>query len=271
MIGSETPRYYEADGNRQYPSVTTIQSVLNKPALIPWAINMAIEHGVSSLTPRQKYTPTEIRKVLKAAKWAYKDVSTQACDTGTTTHGLIEQHLRGEEVQLPEASPIFADIARSYVGFTRWFNDERLTLEDVVDVETRIVGVGYAGRTDAVIMLHGVKTLVDFKTSKGFYETYPMQLAAYVQAYNQTIPNEEDRIQACGVLRLNKHEPTYEYKDYTDQFHKSLAEFMALAIFWSIHRDEAYDVAIEQCGLIHGVLHDLQRNKPTTSEGESDE
>lgn len=136
---------------------------------------MAIEHGVSSLTPRQKYTPTEIRKVLKAAKWAYKDVSTQACDTGTTTHGLIEQHLRGEEVQLPEASPIFADIARSYVGFTRWFNDERLTPEDVVDVETRIVGVGYAGRTDAVIMLHGVKTLVDFKTSKGFYETYPMQ------------------------------------------------------------------------------------------------
>lgn len=250
MIGSETPRYYEASGGAQYPSVTTVQSVLDKPALIPWAINQCIESTVNKLTPREKYGKTELRKLMVASKWSYKEVSERACDIGTTVHTLIENFLNtgefGDMISMPNAE----ELLLCAEGFLHWVKVNNV---EVIALEVAIEGIGYAGRLDAVVRLNGVVTLVDFKTSKGFYETFPMQLAAYTHAYNED-PSTVDKIERMGVLRLSKVDGSYEYRDFTDMFHKSLAEFVTLAIFWSIHRDSNYTTAARQVELLKRII-----------------
>ena len=250
MIGSETPRYYDTASGGKYPSVTTIQSVLDKPALIPWAVKVAIETGVSKLTPRKKYTPTEIRDVFMKSRWAYKRESERACDIGTTVHSLIEKFLKGEPFGDLSGEPNAEELVSCANAFINWMIANHV---EVIALETAIEGVGYAGRIDAVVRLNGVVTLVDFKTSKGFYETYPMQLAAYAYAYNSDDANVE-KIEAMGVLRLPKCGTDYEYRDFTEQFHQALAEFMTLAVFWSIHRDNNYSLALNQIETLERIV-----------------
>lgn len=241
MIGSETPRYYTASNGKQYPSVTTVLSVLDKPALIPWAINMCIDGAVNSLTPRQKYTPTDVRKAMVAAKWSYKAKSEEACNIGTSVHDITEYFFK--HGALPEIDWEANDeIRRSVMSFMDWGLAHEM---EVVSLEVPIEGPGYAGRLDAVIRLDGVVTLVDYKTSKGFYDTYPMQLAAYTYAYNLD-PANEHKIERMGVLRLPKDSAPYEYRDYTDTFSSSLAEFMSLAMFWAVHRLNDFEIVKEQ-------------------------
>ncbi len=258
MIGSETPRYYDTPNGRR-PSVTTIQSVLDKPALIPWAVRTVIEDAVSKLTPRQKYGLTEIKKILQGSRYVYKKETERACEIGTTVHSLIENFLlNGNFGDInPETDANSGELLNCAHGFIDWMSANHV---EVIALEVAIEGEGYAGRIDAVVRLNGVVTLVDFKTSKGFYDTHPMQLAAYVVAYNSDDKNVE-KIEACGILRLSKTSVEYEYRDFTERFRQSFAEFMSLAIFWSIHRDESYDVAIKQAELLTRTLTSLSVDK----------
>ena len=255
MIGTETPRYYDSTdvGNKKLPSVTTITGVFDKPFLIPWAINTAVADAVSKLTPRQKYTPTEIKKAILASKYAYKEVSEHACNVGTKAHEFIEiffKEQRLADLDGPEQQ-------QCANAFLSWYNANNV---EMIDMEVAIEGVGYAGRLDAVFSIDGVVTLVDFKTSKGFYDTYPMQLAAYVQAYNTNVHHtgSGQLIEACGVLRLCKTTGEYEYRDYTCEFVKSLAEFMSAAIFWNVHRDQDVTTAIQQAELLLSTLKRME-------------
>lgn len=252
MIGSETPRYYEAEDGTRSPSVTTIQSVLDKPALIPWAVKMVIEDAVNKLTPRQKYGVSEIKNILQSSRYVYKQETERACDIGTTVHTLIENFLRhGSFGDIdPATAPNSQELLNCAHAFIDWMMANQV---EVIALEVPIKGTGYAGRIDAVVRLNGVVTLVDFKTSKGFYDTHPMQLAAYAAAYNSDDANTE-KIEACGILRLSKSGVEYEYRDFTERFHKSFAEFLSLAVFWSIHRDDNYSVAVEQSELLTRVL-----------------
>jgi ATP-dependent exoDNAse (exonuclease V) beta subunit len=262
-IGSETPRYYPAtDGiDKKYPSVTTIESVLDKPALIPWAVKTVIDTAVSKLTPHTKYSVTEIKKILQSSKYAYKKECEAACNIGTTAHDAVEKFLRSlmdnkeAEKHAENLEAIIATMideeANAFSAFIDWYNKHT---PQVVALETAIEGIGYGGRLDAVMILDGRVTLVDFKTSKGFYDQYPMQLAAYVYAYNAKAKKlGEPQITNCVVLRLDKRDGKWELRDYSAQFNKSLAEFMCLASFWSIHREEDYALALKQFDLLQRV------------------
>lgn len=207
-------RVYEIDG-KQYWSVTTILGILEKPALVPWAAKMTAEaYSAELLRIFQASTANTFADIIQhlpqledAAKKNYRKQSETAMSYGTTVHELIEEYCKtGVE---PELSDHPIEVQTAWASWKTWlvaFDYEPLAQE----IQVCNTEVGYAGRFDAIAMVNGICTLVDFKTSSGFYgDEYLYQLAAYWMA----APDEYD-IKQGGILRLDKTTGMPEWKVY---------------------------------------------------------
>ena len=165
------------------PSVTNILGVISKPGLDAWKIEQGI---MAALTLPQ--LPGESLDVF--AKRVVADMGEQvekAADFGTAIHAACELYAREKIV------PSDAKLLPFFLDWQRWFDEnvERVECIEVVFVDLE---AGYAGRVDMIAKLKGVGwAVVDFKTQKikrsskgeakpAFYETWPLQLAAYQQA-----------------------------------------------------------------------------------------
>ncbi len=63
MDGGRNGRHYQVEGfSEPFPSVTTVLGIINKPALIPWARNMALESVKETL-----YSPLDRKCSLPPA------------------------------------------------------------------------------------------------------------------------------------------------------------------------------------------------------------
>jgi hypothetical protein len=83
-------------GGRPLCGVTTVLSVISKPALIQWAANMAVEYLSEHIGEAMEYplNPHAIDEVFKAAKVAHKTKKEKAGDWGTQLHDAIEQWIK---------------------------------------------------------------------------------------------------------------------------------------------------------------------------------
>jgi hypothetical protein len=165
------------------PSVTNVLGVLAKPGLDAWKIEQGI---MAALTlPRRADEPLDVfahRVVADMGEQVEK-----AADFGSAIHAACEVYALNKQV--PENLRLLTFLESWY----RWFDQN---VERVASIEKVYVhqGYGYAGRVDMVALLRGVGwAVVDFKTQKikraangtpkpTFYETWPLQLAAYRQA-----------------------------------------------------------------------------------------
>jgi len=111
---------------------------------------------------------------LKEVPWAARD---RAAVRGTEVHGLGEQLLRGEEVEVPEH---LAGHVESYVRFLDEWKPEPILIEAPVGHRRW----RYAGTLDMVVRLpDGRQVLADIKTSaSGIWPETAYQLAAYRHA-----------------------------------------------------------------------------------------
>jgi hypothetical protein len=165
------------------PSVTNVLGVLAKPGLDAWKIEQGI---MAALTlPRRGEEPLDA-----FAHRVVQDMGEQverAADFGSAIHAACEVYALNK--QLPEDPKLRAHLA----DWVRWFD---ANVERVGSIEQVFVHheQGYAGRVDMVALVRNLGwTVVDFKTQKVkrsakgepkpvFYETWPLQLAAYQQA-----------------------------------------------------------------------------------------
>jgi hypothetical protein len=170
------------------PSVTNVLGVLAKPGLDAWKIEQGI---MAALTlPRLPEEPLDVfahRVVADMGEQVEK-----AADFGSAIHAACEVYAL--QKQLPEDP----NLREHLKGWVAWFD---ANVERVGGVEQVFVNHehGYAGRVDMVALLRSGNgsgpswAVVDFKTqrikrsSRGearptFYETWPLQLAAYRQA-----------------------------------------------------------------------------------------
>jgi hypothetical protein len=162
------------------PSVTNVLGVVAKPGLNAWKIEQGI---MAALTlPRQLEEPLDVfahRVVTDMGEQVEK-----AADFGSAIHAACE--LYAIERQMPE-DPLLREHLTAWV---EWFHEN---VERVASVEQVFVHSqhGYAGRVDMVALLREIGwAVIDFKTQKvrrslngqakpAFYETWPLQLAAY--------------------------------------------------------------------------------------------
>jgi hypothetical protein len=173
--------YRLRDGTR-VKSVTTITSVMDKPALVKWANNLGLQ-GIDSTK--------------------YVDALASA---GTLAHYLVERDLMGEQpdpAYMREFSPVDVDRAQiSVVKFDEWRTVHEVVLKqhelELVSEEHR-----FGGRIDLVLEIDGVLTLVDIKTCKALYgdsDDKWAQLAGYYLLCKENGIG----VQSSAILRLGR-------------------------------------------------------------------
>jgi hypothetical protein len=148
------PTYISSDG-KKLPSVTTILNVINKPFLVKWANKMGLQ-GVN-----------------------VEEYNKGITGIGTLVHARIQAFL--ENVPLDDRGYTEKEISISlscFNEFMRWYNShsiERiLTEKSFVSEEYK-----FGGTIDAFLVVDGIPTIIDFKTSNQISSEYYSQLAAY--------------------------------------------------------------------------------------------
>lgn len=191
---TKTGRFYEIDGH-SYPSVTSILGVIGKPALVNWAANqeraacldaaadLYLDLIKTAPMSRPAYVTTLTSRIGKAK--AHKKTSEKAAEIGSHAHALIEWNLRKSLGQSVGPEPrVVDDAAWAFMAFEDWAQSvslKPLRIEQIVYSVTH----EYAGTMDLVAEVHGVPTLIDFKTSKGVYAEAHLQTAAYRHALGE--------------------------------------------------------------------------------------
>ena len=90
-------RHYRVEGfSELFPSVTNVLGVISKPALVPWARNVALQSVRETLTEYMQMETSVIdaewvASVIERAKKKPDQVRDEAGDFGTQAHLLIEQ------------------------------------------------------------------------------------------------------------------------------------------------------------------------------------
>jgi hypothetical protein len=165
------------------PSVTNILGVIAKPGLEAWKVEQGI---LAALTlPRNQHEPLEVFAQRVVADMT-QEVE-RAADFGTAIHNACEVYAVNKEV------PTDPVLLRFFESWQRWFDENVERIDGVEQVYVNLEH-GYAGRVDMLAKVKHIGwAVVDFKTQKikrsakrepkpVFYETWPMQLAAYQKA-----------------------------------------------------------------------------------------
>ncbi|HAH06912.1 MAG TPA: hypothetical protein DCM05_10365 [Elusimicrobia bacterium] len=214
------------DGTVRYPGVTGFLSVINKPALVPWAKKEALSLVESAIMKRLDGRPTArivlnkawVDAVLQEARKRPDLLKDQAADLGTRAHAFIDLIIHGRE---PEAVP--PEIEAPVNAFKDWWRRSgiELVMGDT-KVASRIHCFG--GSLDALGRRGGRYMILDWKTGSGIYPEYALQTAAYAQAFTETygLPCQD-----AVIVRFGKKPPIeFEVKELAN-VETSLLAFLA--------------------------------------------
>lgn len=160
-------------GEQSFYSVTTILGALAKPALPNWAAKTSAEYVSEHwkeimhlcLDGRQD----EVVALVKGAPWRQRD---KAANLGTDVHHAIDLFLSDGAVleDYPHMAPFHAWLEKAGLKI----------LEHEVTVFSE--NYNYAGTLDLLCENDQGIGLIDFKTGKGIYPEYALQVAAYARA-----------------------------------------------------------------------------------------
>lgn len=143
-------------------------------------------------------------------------IARKAADEGTQVHDAIERYLKGERIEWLDEnghSKYSLDIWKMILKFHDFWSTHKPTL---IESEIHLFSDKYiyAGTCDLVVEINKEKWLLDIKTSNSLHTSYDLQLAAYVQAWNETFEEKIDRI---GVLWLKSSKRGEDKKGKTIQ------------------------------------------------------
>lgn len=211
----EEGRSYPIEGLGKFWSVTTILGILEKPALVQWAANCAVQHITDHIVELLT-SPKETIRILQEAKTAHKAIKDDAADIGTQVHEWIEVWAgNGPLPPVPDNQLVVNGIS----AFLEWASSVELR---PVESEVRVYHpqYRYAGRFDLIATLRQGKQrkprtyLLDIKTSSAVYDSMLYQLAGYEEAYR--VCDGKHKIDGRGIIRLDKKTGKPEWKEYTN-------------------------------------------------------
>ena len=176
--------------------------------------------------------------------------SKHSMNVGTLAHAIIDKDI-GDAPPIPTAQDMFlssyeyeacmkeAEIAKH--GFSAWVTREK---PEFVATEVSLVSdeKRFGGTFDALCIIDGKLTVVDWKTSAKIYPQYETQVAAYafllgwgrLNAEQSTphphgVPHIGQLPEQFGILRLDKKTGKYEWRVHG---HKKLFEEVSRFLRW---------------------------------------
>jgi len=203
---------YSVNGKTIY-GVTSIIGVLDKPALMYWAVNMAVDFLGANIIPGKSYDEVEIKTLLEDARKAHRIKKDKTADVGTMIHDWIEKYIKARMEKKPVPKrPINKEMKNAIDGFFNWARKNKVKL---INCEQKIYSkkYKYAGTYDLEAMVDGKRTIIDFKTGKAIYPEMFLQASAYLQAREEEIGERYDG--GVAIVRLsqeNKEITPFEVK-----------------------------------------------------------
>ena len=199
----------------EYPSVTQVLAVVNKPYLVTWANRMGLQ-GVNTQYVLEK-----------------------AASIGTLTHKMINMDLSASAEPLDAKLYPFTHweaAQRAFASFMMWKKKQGEIKPVRLESAIASAGLRYGGTLDALVYLNGKLTLIDFKTSASIHKEYFAQLAAYGMLYDNDRHEWSDyvEIEDMIVLRLGKEgAPSYEESHIVDRQSYESYFFRALDLYYA--------------------------------------
>ena len=246
LVFNEAKHLYTVGGKRVF-GATSILRVINKPALMYWAVNLAAAHGEANWEPGKSYDEIEISEIIKDAKYAHRRTTSKAADTGSMVHKWIEDWTKAmKDGTEPPKKPVNEKIRKSIDQFLQWIKDNKVDIvlpEQIVysrkynfagtfDFTANVDGEFDQLQPDGSTKLVKLKGLVmgDYKTSSGIYDEMRLQVSAYLYARNEEYPDEKyiGRI----IVRLGK-DGVFEPILLPDEHQEDLKAFLGAQIIFS--------------------------------------
>lgn len=154
-MSTKAHQIYKTSDGIIVPSVTTIISLLNKPALVPWANRLGLQ-GI------------DVTKFVD-----------KLAEVGTLVHQMILDYFRKVATDTSEYSKEVIDKAEnSFLSFLEWVKGKEI-IPDLVEFSMVSDTQRFGGTCDLFARVNKIKTLIDFKTGSGIYEEMGYQLAGY--------------------------------------------------------------------------------------------
>lgn len=185
-------------------SVTSVISVIDKPAIKYWAAKQAAEYAAEHAAELVTLDREERFKRVKEAPWSK---TADAADAGNTVHDWIDKWIQDRLIpDVTDASLTAARMWRSFLVFCERYNPEWMDSEFTVWSDQH----DYAGTADWAAKINGAVILGDTKTGKGVYPEVGLQLAALANAdHILRVDGHEDplpKFERFGVLHIR---PTF--------------------------------------------------------------
>lgn len=198
----DTKRHVYRVAGKTVPGVTGILGVINKPALVPWAVKMCGEYLAKTLRPGTQLDEVEIARLITDMKRRYKDATAEAADIGTHVHRWAEQHAKGENPPWP----VNPQVRSGVEAYCAWLEAHHV---EPVFVERRIYSreFEFAGTVDLVARIDGALCVADYKTSSGLYDEMRLQTAGYAKALSEELGWD---FESRYVLRFPKDGTQFE-------------------------------------------------------------
>jgi hypothetical protein len=216
--------YYrlEEDGKKtRLCGVTTFLNIIDKPALIPWAVKTTVEYIRKNLDQLQN-DPSELLKSAREEANRQRDL---AAEIGSAIHDWIEKHIKGENPEMPDDDKVLTGV-NAFLEWVEQNNVEFLEAEKII----YSMKYGYTGKLDITAKINGKLYLLDIKTGNNIYAETKMQTAAYLLAeMEETGKDYAGRV----ILRISK-ETEDDHKERT----KDKDKIQPYKIFEAIFLDE---------------------------------
>lgn len=186
------------------PGVTTILKVIDKPALMPWAIGITRDYWLEQVNAGR----TDYAKIHKESWSASKKLTKAAANIGTNIHAYAEAFFKKQP--LPALETDQAKLGAE--AFHKWLDAHKV---EIVASERRIFSKEhyYAGTCDFVAKIDGVMGVGDIKTSSGIYPEMRMQTAAYQHALQE---EKGIKFDVRWIVRFDKKTGEFEAKSFYD-------------------------------------------------------
>lgn len=191
-------------GGQPVPGVTTILRVIDKPALMPWAIGITRDYWLEQVNAGR----TDYAKIHKESWSASKKITKTAANIGTNIHAYAEAFFKKQA--LPTLETDQAKLGAE--AFHKWLDAHKV---EVVASERRIYSkeYHYAGTCDFVAKIDGVMGVGDIKTSSGIYPEMRLQTAAYQNALQE---EKGMKFDVRWIIRFDKKTGEFESKSFYD-------------------------------------------------------
>jgi hypothetical protein len=193
--------------------VTSVLGIINKPALVYW-------YGQNGTR--------KCREILKSS-----------AAFGTDLHAYIEYYLKtGLDPEIPIETPKDEDKKKLFYKYKDWATQNGVVC---VEAELRVHSLrwGYAGTLDSLVRCNGKLEIHDYKTSKSFYETYQLQLMAYLVAMKEMGLYVNEPV-GRRVIRLGRDDGEIETVAFEDAAGDYKAWLSALRLYrWNKKASEA--------------------------------